>query len=79
MYQCPECGQPVVAVAKRHKTLGAYVPLWEPGPCRNPDCPLYVPPESADGPPEGRHGPAEERDSGSTTPDDPPGREAGTS
>ncbi|QIP82720.1 hypothetical protein GLX30_12530 [Streptomyces sp. Tu 2975] len=42
---CAACGQPVESVVKRHKTLGTYVPLWEPGPCRNPDCPLYVPPE----------------------------------
>ncbi|MFF9767390.1 hypothetical protein ACF1GT_12365 [Streptomyces sp. NPDC014636] len=35
---CPVCGQPVETVVKRHKTLGAWVPLWGPGPCRNPDC-----------------------------------------
>ncbi|MEU6593202.1 hypothetical protein ABZ923_28935 [Streptomyces sp. NPDC046881] len=35
---CPVCGQPVETVVKRHKTLGAWVPVWGPGPCRNPDC-----------------------------------------
>nr|WP_251022277.1 hypothetical protein [Streptomyces sp. ISL-10] len=39
---CPACGKPVGTVVKRHKTLGAFVPVWEPGPCRNPDCPLSV-------------------------------------
>ncbi|MEU2617455.1 hypothetical protein ABZ642_04695 [Streptomyces sp. NPDC007157] len=35
---CPECGQAVERVVRRHKTLGAWVPVWGPGPCRNPDC-----------------------------------------
>ncbi|MEV5545284.1 hypothetical protein AB0L35_03970 [Streptomyces sp. NPDC052309] len=35
---CPVCGQPVETVVRRHKTLGAWVPVWVPGPCRNPDC-----------------------------------------
>ncbi|WP_333761360.1 hypothetical protein [Streptomyces sp. IBSBF 2390] len=35
---CPVCGQPVATVVRRHKTLGAWVPVWGPGPCRNPDC-----------------------------------------
>ncbi|MFF0793968.1 hypothetical protein [Streptomyces spiralis] len=35
---CPVCGQSVEAVIRRHKTLGAWVPVWVPGPCRNPDC-----------------------------------------
>ncbi|MEU0083970.1 hypothetical protein [Streptomyces sp. NPDC006274] len=65
LYKCPECGQPVVAVAKRHKTLGTYVPVWKPGPCRNPDCPRYVPPEAGD--------------ASSGNPGDPAGRESGTS
>ncbi|WP_369249111.1 hypothetical protein [Streptomyces sp. R41] len=39
---CPECGQPVATVVRRHKTLGAWVPLWRPGPCRNPKCAAYV-------------------------------------
>ena len=30
-------------VVKRHKTLGAWVPVWVPGPCRNPECEAYVP------------------------------------
>ncbi|MEV8126541.1 hypothetical protein AB0P07_20995 [Streptomyces sp. NPDC085944] len=37
-YVCPQCGQPVEAVVRRHKTLGAWVPKWAPGPCRNPKC-----------------------------------------
>ncbi|MFE4961795.1 hypothetical protein [Streptomyces sp. NPDC056660] len=35
---CPVCGQTVARVVHRHKTLGAWVPVWRPGPCRNPDC-----------------------------------------
>ncbi|MFF8937175.1 hypothetical protein ACF08O_20995 [Streptomyces paradoxus] len=38
---CPDCGQPVETVVRRHKTLGAWVPLWVAGPCRNPDCGSY--------------------------------------
>ncbi|MFI1537353.1 hypothetical protein [Streptomyces anandii] len=37
-HRCPTCGQPVETVVRRHKTLGAWVPVWEPGPCRNPRC-----------------------------------------
>ncbi len=39
---CPVCGQPVETVVKRHKTLGAWVPLWVAGPCRNPECEAYA-------------------------------------
>jgi hypothetical protein len=39
-HRCPACGEPVGTVIKRRKTLGAYVPVWEPGPCRNPQCAL---------------------------------------
>jgi hypothetical protein len=35
---CPSCGQQVETVVRRHKTLGAWVPAWVPGPCRNPRC-----------------------------------------
>ncbi|MFC5244862.1 hypothetical protein [Streptomyces atrovirens] len=35
---CPVCGQPVETVVRRHKTLGAWVPVWTHGPCRNPRC-----------------------------------------
>ncbi|MEU9447948.1 hypothetical protein [Streptomyces sp. NPDC048277] len=39
---CPVCGQPVESVVvRRYKTLGAWVPVWGPGPCRNPDCAEY--------------------------------------
>ncbi|MFF4018215.1 hypothetical protein [Streptomyces sp. NPDC001843] len=36
---CRVCGRPLETVIRRHKTLGAWVPVWVPGPCRNPDCP----------------------------------------
>ncbi|MFD8737264.1 hypothetical protein ACFV06_20420 [Streptomyces sp. NPDC059618] len=39
---CPACGQPVATVVHRYKTLGAWVPRWGPGPCRNPDCADFV-------------------------------------
>ncbi|GAA3905159.1 hypothetical protein GCM10022244_14140 [Streptomyces gulbargensis] len=40
---CPVCKQTVDTVVKRrHKTLGAFVPEWGPGPCRNVDCPEYL-------------------------------------
>lgn len=35
---CPLCGQPVETVVRRRKTLGMWVPVWVPGPCRNPEC-----------------------------------------
>ena len=35
---CPVCGQPVQTVVRRHKTLGAWVPVWVGGPCHNPEC-----------------------------------------
>lgn len=38
---CPACGQPVEWVVRRHKTLGAWVPVWVHGPCRNPQCEKY--------------------------------------
>ncbi|WP_128434583.1 hypothetical protein [Streptomyces cyaneus] len=38
---CPDCGQPVDTVVRRHKTLGAWVPTWVAGPCRNPECSAY--------------------------------------
>jgi hypothetical protein len=39
-FSCPVCKQPVQAVAtRRRKVFGAYVPVWEPGPCENPACP----------------------------------------
>ena len=37
-HHCPDCGQPVETVVRRHKTLGAWVPTWVAGPCRNPHC-----------------------------------------
>ncbi|KMS73717.1 hypothetical protein ACM01_16895 [Streptomyces viridochromogenes] len=41
-HHCPDCGQPVETVVKRHKTLGAWVPTWVAGPCRNPECDAYA-------------------------------------
>ncbi|MGI5378140.1 hypothetical protein ACQEV2_28600 [Streptomyces sp. CA-251387] len=41
-HACPKCGQPVETVVKRHKTLGAWVPVWVAGPCRNPKCEAYA-------------------------------------
>lgn len=29
-------------IAGRRKTLGAWVPVWKPGPCHNPACPRSV-------------------------------------
>lgn len=29
-------------VVRRHKTLGAWVPVWVRGPCRNPKCEVHV-------------------------------------
>lgn len=40
--QCPSCGQPVGTVLKRRKILGVWAPVWEPGPCRNPQCERYA-------------------------------------
>ncbi|AIS00475.1 hypothetical protein [Streptomyces glaucescens] len=37
-HACPVCGQPVETVVRRHKTLGAWVPTWVAGSCRNPRC-----------------------------------------
>ncbi|KUO17115.1 hypothetical protein [Streptomyces dysideae] len=39
---CSVCGQPVETVVRRHKTLGAWVPVWVAGPCHNPDCEASV-------------------------------------
>lgn len=39
---CPACGQSVETVVRRHKTLGAWVPVWVAGPCRNPRCEAYA-------------------------------------
>jgi hypothetical protein len=40
---CPVCENPLpMIIKKRHKTLGIFVPVWAPGPCRNPDCPEYL-------------------------------------
>ncbi|MBK3564661.1 MULTISPECIES: hypothetical protein [unclassified Streptomyces] len=41
-HTCPVCGQPVATVVRRYKTLGAWVPKWVAGPCRNPECEAYA-------------------------------------
>ncbi|MFD5629209.1 hypothetical protein [Streptomyces sp. NPDC127072] len=41
-YVCSTCGEPVATVVKRHKTMGAWVPAWVAGPCRNPHCETYA-------------------------------------
>ncbi|GAA2631516.1 hypothetical protein [Streptomyces vastus] len=46
-YVCPVCGHPVEQVVRRHKTLGVFVPLWRPGPCKNPECHAYEAVEEA--------------------------------
>jgi hypothetical protein len=53
-HACPACGQPVATVVHRYKTLGAWVPRWGPGPCRNLKCEAY-----ADEPGPGRRPPQE--------------------
>ncbi|MEG3631196.1 hypothetical protein [Streptomyces poriticola] len=40
---CPVCRQPVEAVVERHKNMAVYVPVWAPGPCRNPRCARHEP------------------------------------
>ncbi|WP_225834921.1 hypothetical protein [Streptomyces sp. NK08204] len=54
---CPVCGQPVETVVGRHKTLGAWVPVWGPGPCHNPDCPARAEPPGGAVAAEGRRRP----------------------
>lgn len=39
---CATCGRPVGTAIKRRKVLGVYVPVWGPGPCRNPLCEAHV-------------------------------------
>lgn len=51
-HHCPDCGQPVGTVVKRHKTLGAWVPTWVAGPCHNPECAAHAEGAAA---PEERH------------------------
>ncbi|GAA2244056.1 hypothetical protein GCM10010145_08530 [Streptomyces ruber] len=45
---CPVCGQPVAMVVRRRKTLGAFVPVWGPGDCRNPECGAHTEPAGGD-------------------------------
>ncbi|MER5891855.1 hypothetical protein [Streptomyces sp. NPDC001876] len=41
-HACPACKHHVETELKRHKTLGIFVPVWGPGPCRNPECSAYT-------------------------------------
>lgn len=36
----------MTTVVRRYKTLGAWVPKWVAGPCRNTECEAYVDPEA---------------------------------
>ncbi|MER7484849.1 hypothetical protein ABTY20_02640 [Streptomyces sp. NPDC126497] len=63
---CPACGQPVERVVRRHKTLGAWVPMWAHGPCRNPQCRESGSREAA-GPPGGAEPGPERKDAVSRT------------
>ncbi|MGW1909226.1 hypothetical protein ACWCQS_00315 [Streptomyces sp. NPDC002076] len=63
---CPVCGQPVDTVVGRRKTLGAWVPVWGPGPCRNPDCPAYGEPVAPVAPAAPDDGNEQPRPGGST-------------
>jgi hypothetical protein len=47
---CPVCEQSVDTVVRRHKTLGVFVPVWGPGPCRNPRCARHEAGEENAGP-----------------------------
>ncbi|MGW7066530.1 hypothetical protein ACWGII_05235 [Streptomyces sp. NPDC054855] len=46
---CASCGRPVGTAIKRRKVLGAYVPVWGPGPCHNPRCDACVDEPAAKG------------------------------
>jgi len=39
----------VETVVRRYKTLGAWVPRWVAGPCRNPECEAHVSEREAHG------------------------------
>lgn len=56
---CPDCGQTVDTVIRRHKTLGTWVPRWVAGPCHNPDCESFLEPGAAQ---HGHSEPAERHD-----------------
>ncbi|MCX4995857.1 hypothetical protein [Streptomyces longwoodensis] len=67
---CPACGQSVETVVRRYKTLGAWVPRWGPGPCRNPGCEAYRAEEGEDAP-HATHTEPERRPVGAEEPDPP--------
>ncbi|MFJ6655519.1 hypothetical protein ACIQNG_04030 [Streptomyces sp. NPDC091377] len=72
---CPVCGQSVETVVRRHKTLGAWVPQWVAGPCRNSGCAAYVEDEAerGQGPAPGAEVPATGARSPAGAPAPPPG------
>lgn len=70
-YRCPACGEPVGTVIKRRKTLGAFVPTWQPGPCHNLRCALS--PEHQDEEPADKPGGESDGE-----PDGEPGKAVGT-
>lgn len=41
--RCPDCGRQVepVITGRRH-TMGTWIPVWGPGPCRDPECPSHT-------------------------------------
>ncbi|MFJ1863231.1 hypothetical protein ACIOD1_01255 [Streptomyces sp. NPDC088097] len=53
-HTCPACGSAVDTVVRRRKSLGIFVPQWDPGPCRDPDCPRSEIPEGREGDGRGR-------------------------
>lgn len=56
-------------VVKRHKTLGAWVPVWVAGPCRNQECEAYIEEgaEAAEEAHRTRHGRASAKEAGGTS------------
>ncbi|MET9116569.1 MULTISPECIES: hypothetical protein [Streptomyces] len=70
---CPACGQSVETVVRRYKTLGAWVPRWSPGPCRNPGCEAY---RAEEGAPHAPHAEPERGPVGAEEPDPPAEPEA---
>ncbi|MFE0427178.1 hypothetical protein [Streptomyces sp. NPDC058953] len=48
-FRCQVCGERVATEMRRHKTMGAFVPLWGPGPCHNRVCAAYAGPDEPAG------------------------------
>ncbi|MEU5577092.1 hypothetical protein ABZ791_18205 [Streptomyces huasconensis] len=58
---CKACGQPVGTVIRRRKVLGVFVPVWDPGPCRNARCEACVADASSAGSPSSAERPGGKR------------------